>query len=622
MESVAFYCENFNGTLPANCSTTYLYSIGYLDQSKVARLKIGGCDNDKIAQIIADFKNIRSLDISCSNLRSLTLFDVTLEHLRAFNASHNQLTEDPVDIWTKMPRVMDVDFSYNNFKVQSLPQSIIKIDLSHNNMQYIDSYNSTYLPNLEFIDLSHNQLKRIFHQDIFSKAKNLKKLRLEDNQYEYFDGKFLQLLERDVEMHFSWQNIIYFEIQKNIGKPIRVVLNNEEGIWPSTDGNHTEFHCSEGSFDSIFIFSIIDNHIENPSDLLRCLTPSLGRLTLIGEFTEKLSSTSLEPFINLYFLTLNGAKSMEFDLSSIKNANRIYTLDISNNNLKEIRNVSLLKQLPMIYYFNVAGNQLKNTPDLIQYIRGQDSRLYLNGNHVGKLDAITFENVDVGELYLKNTNLSIDDLKPFEPLERLRKLDISFNNLENVNFSVPSTAFKDLVHFSAAHCNITNASELIKLLGLPIASLDLSVNDLKTLNATIFKDFINLQTLNLSRTNLVEIDFGIFRHSNYLQEADFSYNTIQRVSVSSPATYLGILYLDNNQLTDVEPFTTLNFPKLWKMSVSKNQIPCTALAELTLTWPDLKFVDNPSEQRHSDCSSVVRLINNLGFVGTFISKWL
>lgn len=628
--SVAFFCENFNETLPENCATSYLYSTGNLEASKVTLLKIGGCDEEKIRQIVDNFRNILSLDISCSGLQSLKPFNVKLHHLRKFNVSHNQLAETPRMVWKKMPQLMEVDISHNRLTfVWDLPRSLTWIDLSYNNILFIGSNDLTYLPNMEYINLSHNQLEKIEHYDIFGSAGNLIELHLEYNRFKNFNENVLRLMTRNVAVHFSWENVKDFKIEKNIGRPIRFVLNStQEGVWISFDGNHIEFHCRKGSFSNIHRFKFIDNHIENPTEMLRCLTPSLEKLTLIGHFNEQLKSTSLESFINLSELIINGAPSMEFDLGSIENVEhrQIHTLDISGNNLKDIRNSSLLTRIPIITILNLAENRL-NISSLLQSMNSinhstQVGQLNLSGNFIGKLNLSTFRNFDVIELYLRNTKLSFDDVQPFELFGNLKELDISHNNLENTNFSMPSIAFKKLYYFSAAHCNVTNVPGLIKLLGSQLQILDLSGNHIGQLNATAFDELINLKSLNLSQTHLIGIDFGIFRHMNYFYELDLSSNNLSSLNVTSTATYLGVIYLNGNELTHIKPITWSNFPELWTLSISNNRIPCAELVKIEHDLPDVTFLNSPFEQKHGDCSSVVRLINKLGFIGTFISKWI
>lgn len=625
IKSVEFYCENFNEILPANCSTTYLYSIGYYDKTKVTQLKIGGCDQDKITQIVEDFQNIRSLDISNSNLKSLKPFKIKLEHLRELNISHNDLGTNLSEIWAKMPRLMKIDLSFNQglwsrMLARSLPVSLTEINLSHNNVTLIDKYDLSYLPNAEKIDLSNNMLEKIGHQNIFASAKNLLELQLENNRYKKFDKKFELLMKRDVAIYFTWTYVTDFMIEENLGKPIHVVIDRDkEGVWPSSDRNRIEFHCNKGSFDNIHTFTFNNNQIENINDLLQCLTSSLKQLSLVGNFTGKLISTSLEPFTNLYVLFINGVQKMEFDFRSIKNPKLLHMLDISSNNLKEIGNVALLKWFKSIFHLNVAENQIENAYEIFRHFRGSRAKIYLNGNHVGKLNATTFEHVNLSDLFMKDTNLSFDNVRTFESIGTLKQLDISYNNLENVNFSMPSTALKNLTHFLAAHCNIANASELIELLGSPLQILDLSGNRIGQLNATTFEGFVNLQILNLSETYLTDFYFDIFPRSHNFGEIDLTFID-NFVDANSTAMNLSQIYLDGNELTEIDAIKY--FPNMQTVSISYNKIPCTSLAQLLRDRPDFKFITNPFKQQNVDCSNVVGLINQLGFVGTFIGKWL
>lgn len=625
-KSVEFYCADFHEGFPVNCTKSFFYSINFYDKSKVTKMKIGGCDGEQISQLVEDFRSIRSLDISCSDLQSLGIFKMKLENLMQLNASHNRLSENPSDIWRKMPQLTEVDLSFNNLKlVWFLPATVKKIVMSHNRMEFISGYDLIYHKKLEIFDLSHNFLEEIDHTDIFMNANNLKVLRLENNRYKTFDRKLWLLIKRGVTVYFSWKYVTEFEINSSLDKPIHVftnIGNEKEGIWFSSDGK-IEIHCSEGSFENIKRFTFIDNHIENPSELLRCLTPSIKRLELSGKFDEsQLNFVLFERFINLWELTIYDAQITVLDINSLHKLTLLFSLNLCNNNLTRIYNLPLLDNETKIFQWNLAKNKLQNAPELIQHWKFFTDKVNLTGSYVGKLNKTSFKNVKyMSVINLSNTNLSFDDLQPFEPLEYLHDLDISYNNLNNTNFTSNSMAFKKLHTLNAAHCNIANATDLIKLLGSSILTLNLSGNHLDSFNANTFKGLIHLQTLNVSKTNLIEIDFGIFRHQIFFYEADFSYNKLKTVHVTSAVIHLGIVHLDGNELTDTQSFSEHNFPILSKMSISNNQIPCTALAQLKRQRPDLIFIDNILQQQHGDCSNVDRLIDNLGFVGTLISKW-
>lgn len=590
-KSVEFYCENSKETPPVNCTTSSLYLMSSFDKSKVTQLKIGGCDEEKIVQLVNDFQNIYSLNISNSGLSYLKPFNRKLNHLIKLDVSHNRLIDISRLFCEKVPKLMEANFSYNDIShVSDLPETLKRIDLSHNNMSMINFYELTNLPNLEFFDLSHNILTEIDQQDIFIEAKHLKTLRLEDNRYTEFTGHFLNMIKNGVEVLCSWEYVETFEFDENVGKPIRIVTNSQiEGVRSEADGK-IKFDCHDGSFQNVKFFKFTKNHIENPGDLLRCLTPLLQELTLSGQFSEKINSTLFERFDNLTKLTLNDELLTAFDFNSLKNMRKLKTLDISRNNLKELQGL-LRNPRPYILELN------------------------LSGNYVGELNASTFQRFfSLNELNLSNTNLTFNNLTAFEPLKQLKTLDISHNNLNNSNFTPPSSVLKGLKTFTATYCNITNASDLLKQFGPgQFMEIDLSGNPLGVLENLTFENVTYLR-LNLSRTNLSEININ-FEH---VWRLDLSHNSLKSINLTATRSRLVQLHLNGNELTEADQFTQKQFPFLNQISISNNEIPCKCLARFLNEWPSSKLIDNPMQQKHRDCSHVIRFMNNLGFAGDFI----
>lgn len=592
-QSVEFYCENYQQTLPANCTTSALYLISYCVKSKVTQLKIGGCDEDKITQFVHDFQNIRSLDISYSSLHSLNRFNETLDQLVELNMSHNHLMGNPGEFFAKnsMPRLAEIDLSYNEFRhVWGLPEALQKIDLSHNNLSLINYNELANVPNLEFIDLSYNLLEEIGHPNVFAIAKHFKTLQLQNNPYKEFNGRFLQLLKREVTVNCSWKNVKQFEMDDDVGKPIRVITtkNQTEGVRSTADKKLNIF-CHEGSFERIEGVKFANNYVENIGELFDCLTPSLQKLALSGRFIEKLNLTSIERFENLTELTLNDGLLASFDFGAIEKLRNLQKLDISQNNLKQIVN-------------------LQHNPRSFIY------ELNLSGNFIGQIDANTFRKYSfLRELYLSNASLTFDNLTAFESLNGLQKLDISYNNLEKTNFTSGQRIFNKIQHFSAAHCNIANVSNLLKQFGSEISNVDLSGNPLQRLENIKFEN-ITFLNMNLSRTKLSHISFDF----EYVWRLDLSHNYLnnENLNLTAVRSWLMELRLNGNELTDVQQFN--QFRDLQLISISNNRIPCKQLTQFISDWPKWKLIDNPLIQKHGDCSHVINFAHNLGFVGALI----
>lgn len=588
MESIEFYCTNYEGTVPVNCSMTFLSTFQTYNKSKVTQLKVGGCDPDKIHQFIEDFPNLHSLDISFSGITTLDSFNLKHKQLVKVNASFNLLSEIPRKFFAHIINVTEVDFSHNSLNgIIDLPENLLYIDLSHTKIGSIYQ---------DFNDLSNVQHFQ------------LKILRIEGNPIRMFDWKILPLVKSGFSLYISWKKIKEFKIWNYVDKPIRVVTNSqEEGLLHASNGR-IELHCKENSFKNIKRFELIDNSVENPTEIIKCLTPTIEYLTLSGEFDEKFNSTSLSRLNNLKELCLHEAQLTEFDFSILKYVTKIEWLDISQNNLERVSNISFLENAKNLIHLNLGENELESTPELIQYLSASVTTLNLAGNFFGKINAETFEKLtNLQYLYLANTSLLLENLKPFESLKKLRTLVISFNNLENSNFTSQSASLEELRIFQAVNCKVKNASELITLFENSgfLSKLDISGNCLGELTVETLNNFKELQYLNLKNMNLTKIDFGILGQKQKLQFLDLSCNQLESINFASVLSNLESINLEQNNLREIEYFTNSHFPQLGTLDISSNQFSCEYLDEfipqLKKEWPHIKIINNPWEQQFFKC---------------------
>lgn len=604
-KSIEFYCTNFKGILPENCSTSFSYE-DIVDKSEVIELKLGGCDSARVTQLVEEFQNLRSLDLSHSGIESLDSFDLKHNSLEKVNFSHNELTELSLSFFAKIPKIAEIDASFNRLnKLVKLPDNLRWINLSNNNMSTLYGEEFAHLDRLEFLDLTHNAISYVDYYYLFSNNSHMNTLQLSNNQIKEFDYRYLTLITRGVSLSISWESITKFTIHDNLTKPIHVVLNSSmEGFFMGNDGK-IEMHCNEMSFKRINKFEVTANHIENPTELMHCLSSSLEFFELAGTFTEKLKSKSLERFVNVKDLPLSNVQLAEFDLSALKDYKELLYLDISKNSLQHIENICFLHDLKDLIVLNVNDNQLENVPEFIQHVNPSIIRLYLSGNHVGKINEITFDKFAyLSRLHLANSSLLFDNLKPFESFKGLEEIDLSDNNLEAVDFSSKSKVFRKIWTFSAANCNIRNATKLLSLFGPHLWQLDLSGNFLGQLNGDAFDGFRNLYRVNLSNTELSSVDFNVLKYKNKLLQLDLSKNNLKSVdfTVSSKLTEL---YLNGNELSEIKNLDFVHFSRLAKLAIANNQFSCEYLnklvPQLRKEWPNLEFIGDPWIQKHGIC---------------------
>lgn len=217
-------------------------------------------------------------------------------------------------------------------------------------------------------------------------------------------------------------------------------------------------------------------------------------------------------------------------------------------------------------------------------------------------------------------------------LTSLQSLDISLNSLEefdfnclndkmhcNVNIStseqattlkvsdhqlnwiIPKIDFLKLRYLNLSNYRSNEISSILQETSTKIEGLDLSSTSVGELNESAFQRFVNLKKLNLSRTNLSNFKFTTFYHQRNLEVLDISYNNLYKIDFYlflRNFQNLTSLNLEGNSLTEIDDIKRTHFPKLSLLGISKNNFTCEYLTKFLLQWPELKLIENPSNQTH------------------------
>lgn len=96
-----------------------------------------------------------------------------------------------------------------------------------------------------------------------------------------------------------------------------------------------------------------------------------------------------------------------------------------------MKNPEVLQSISL-EYFIAGGNQIENVHEIIEHLNSSIKYLDLSGSPIGKANINTFEGIlNLRELALRNTNLTIGDSNPFEPLEQPHGLDLKLLNVKS-----------------------------------------------------------------------------------------------------------------------------------------------------------------------------------------------
>lgn len=485
---------------------------------KENQLTISNCgdgDIKKIADFIRQETNVVTIDISNAGLTSIDEIDLHQNgQLKKFDASKNKIGEFPKKCLSSSLTVEEINLSANNlirfdFKDFVENSRLASINLASNEISelYMPMHHWDFSPlkHLKFVDLSKNVISTLYSAIFCPDC--VVTLHLEENRLSSLDTQLFRIKD-NISIYFSWAKMTSISFFGH-SKRFHVALDDKyEWIQAIRDENlnyQHEIHCGEQSMEAIDNLYVTENQVENLSTLLQCLGPSVKTLQLSGNFLGSLNHTVFQRFVNLTDLRVANTQLVDFDFSVI--GIKMNYLDLSLNNVKTVSNPSKLTKFMKLKYFDVSGNHMQNTPELIASLHKSAELWNLNlcDNYIGRLSKTTFANLKKARmLKLCNTQIEITDFNPFEDLKQLAYLDISNNNLENVDFAVMAATLKSLPYLEASNCQIRNISDVFQHFGHAIVGLDLSRNSASNLSANLFESFTRLNVLNLSHLHMTE----------------------------------------------------------------------------------------------------------------------
>lgn len=589
-KSLQEHCKS----VPAGCSR----QLQTIESYQVGQLTVEGCNANIIANEVNKFIYVTTVNIRQSESFNLNYLTVKLDRLKLLNVSHNNVQQLNKEIFIQMPEMIEIDLSYNALEhlewgAFDYAKKLMRIHLSHNKLIEIQPETILSLTHLDFIDLSYNRLQSIPE---FFNNKMLTLIHLAGNPISTYDCFHLRRMS-SVSLYYSWEDLLYIYGNWHCsGKQMLVVRDaKSEGIFITTNSIiKYQFACSDQSFKHLLQFVAGRNAFTNIEDILKCFTTSIETIDLSGNIIKTLDVNTFERFSNLNELSLSDCQLKHFDMNIIMVPNKLHLLDISSNNLKYISNAHIFQRFSYLHELKLADNQLENTSELIQHLKSSVEYLDLSKNSISLLNPNVFNHLSkLNVLNLSDTRLSIADYNPFEAITTLLSLDVSYNSLGQTNLSILSTTLNRLEYFYAAHCQFTNAIDLIPLLSSSLIELNLSGNYIQRINNQMFFHIRNVRIL------------------------DISYNQLDEVDVGQLSDRLERINLEGNNLRKIHQLSRVSFVSLKSMAVSNNALPCKDLKEMMHEWEGIELIGDSFKQKHTiDC----HLNSNSGFLTSIFNK--
>ncbi|KAG8512568.1 Toll-like receptor 3, partial [Galemys pyrenaicus] len=359
--------------------------------------------------------------------------------------------------------------------------NLTRLDLSHNSLNEIGNRSFSWLPHLEYFSLEYNNIRHLSSDSLYGLS-NLRYLNLR-RSFTKQSNSLASLLKID-DFAFQWLTCLEY-------------LDMDDNNFPNTGSN-------------MFTGLI-----------------KLKYLSLSNSFT------SLQTLTNETFLSL--AHSPLLLLNLTKNKISI----IESDAFIWLRHLKVLD-----LGLNEIGQELTG-----QEWRGLENivEIYLSYNKYLQLSSNSFALVpSLQQLMLRRVDLKnlVSSPSPFCPLHNLTILDLSNNNLANIDDELLEGLEKleilDLQHNNLArlwkHANPGGPVQFLKGLS-HLHILNLESNGFDEIPTEVFKDLVELKSLNLGMNNINILPPSVFDNQRSLKSLNLQKNLITSVekNVFEPA---------------------------------------------------------------------------------------
>lgn len=549
----------------------------------------------------------------------------TLPLLRELKLEHNEVYELSEKDFTYCSNLSELNLSSNKIKIKGDPfgslENLRKLDVSRNDLTTANLGTHPQLQNLQELILSGNKIS-VLKKDEFSCLSNtsLKLLELSSLPLKQFEpgcfhsiGQLYGLVMDHTKLdsvlaeklcnelsgtalrNLSLQGTTLSKILSSTFKGLKAT--NLTALDLSKNGLST---INDGSFQwlqKLEYLSLEENSIAHLTKNTFANLTTLNFLNLKKALTKHkktpiLDDFSFQWFINLEHLLMDGnvfGGITEETFTGLKSL-KYLSLSSCSMNMKTITNKTLysLAQSPLVF-LNLTGigiSKLENGAftwfrnlsklymghnAIIQTLTGEEFRglssieeIFLSYNQKITLSSSSFIHTPtLRTLMLGRTLSGTLDLSPspFQPLQNLTVLDLSNNNIANINEAL----FSGLQHLKILKMQHNNLARLWKN-GNPGGPL------------LFLKGLVSLRILQLDSNGLDEIPVDAFRGLYKLVQLDLGPNNLNVLPkfTFDDLTSLRVLNLQKNLITSVENgvFETV-FKNLQTLYLGKNPFDCT-----------------------------------------------
>lgn len=505
-----------------------------------------------------------------------------LRELRTLDLSHNNIWILPTDVFCPLQSLKTLNLTSN--RIQNMTQLGLTGAKTCNTA-------------LEILDLTNNDVITV-PDDVLSALRSLTHLNLQENAISSMsDGSLTGLA--NLQMLNVSSNFVtslppeLFHATRGI-RQVYVVNNSLSVLAPGVfngldqllvlDLSHNELTSrwvNKNTFSGLVrmvVLNLAHNLLTKIDSAIFRDLYSLQILSLESNKIELVAEDAFAELKNLHALTLshNSLKSIEaYHFSGLYVLNKLF-LDHNSVNSIHVRafeNVTNLQDL------SINGNDLRSVPAAIKNLRVLES-LDLGKNNISVIVNSSFEGLD--QLYglrLVDNSITSVSSESFVNLPSLQVLNLASNEIKFVSRG----AFSSNANLRAVRLDGNKLDEITGVFaGLKhLGWLNISDNGIVMFDYNDLPE--SLEWLDIHNNNLKVLPRCAHTKSVNLKTLDASYNRIREISDSVIPNTIENLFVNNNNISHIEPGTFVEKSNLQKVYLYGNKIQTMDIGAIALS---------------------------------------
>ncbi|XP_055301865.1 toll-like receptor 13 [Sitodiplosis mosellana] len=407
----------------------------------------------------------------------------------------------------------------------------------------------------------------VIKDQLFSQFKlSAKQFKASYNNLSTIEVQILSKMPQIADIDYSHNQILYLNFHQ---------LDNPSHALKVNCSNNKIKSINKGDFSKLQMLKTLDlsfNDIEwiNADGFL-----NISELTVLNLQNNPITQIDSKDYLT-YFSSLYNLQTLDLSNSHIQTINdhtfannhKLINLNLGNSLLKNLK-ATFISSLNMLEKIDISNTKIEEIDDDCFINNPNMKMLNLEGTSMNKFNFNTFSSkAKLVEVHLPNRILELDI--------SCAKSICHFKQFDEKDY------FENIQAFNVSGNRKQNISKLLKKIGPNVETLDLSQTDIRTLNVGMLEAFPKLLHLNLSHSNISKIEDGAFIKQSQLIQT---------------------LNLVGNKLSKLGMVSSNNLPKLKSLKISKNLFDSSYLYNNLNEWKkngleiDVELVHRATTQR-------------------------